>query len=65
MFSLLLAALVLDRKGLTISWRIIKKSVREGHNIIFPFTLYPLEAGASVVSLDIINRNPRRFSLNP
>ena len=65
MFPLLLAVLVSDRKGLTIPRRITKKSVREGHNIIPPFTLYPLEAGVSVVSLDIINRNPSRISLNP
>ena len=32
MFFLLLTALVLDRKGLTIPWHIVKKSVREGHN---------------------------------
>ena len=40
MFSLSLTALVSNRKGLTIPWRIVKKSVREGHDTSYILRLY-------------------------
>ena len=58
MFFLFLAALVLDKKRFNYTIAYSEKIIREGHNTISSFTLYSLEAGASVVFLDIINRNP-------